>query len=133
MGRRLREERENEKRGKGARGREQYRPHWRIFKTNFQASPQYVEYCEKQRKRREIERERQEERKREEDRRRKARMEEQRAERERREERFWERERYWEERFQRQREEAEKRQREQRDRETMLKIRDDVARRWSPT
>merc|ERR1711977_610851 len=131
--RRLREEREREERQRREREREQYRPHWQIFKTNFQASPQYVEYCEKQRKRREIERERQEERKREEDRRRKARMEEERAARERREERFWERERYWEERFQRQREEAEKRQREQRDRETMLKIRDDVARRWSPT
>merc|ERR1712230_11886 len=81
--RRLREEREREERQRRAREREQYRPHWQIFKTNFQASPQYVEYCEKQRKRREIERERQEERKREEDRRRKARMEEERAERER--------------------------------------------------
>merc|ERR1712093_206086 len=101
--RRLREEREREERQRREREREQYRPHWQIFKTNFQASPQYVEYCEKQRKRREIERERQEERKREEDRRRKARMEEERAERERREER--------------QREEAEKRQREQRERE----------------
>merc|ERR1719163_1846682 len=123
--RRLREEREREERQRRERERERYRPHWQIFKTNFQASPQYVEYCEKQRKRREIERERQEERRREEDRRRKARMEEERAERERREA-------YWEERSQRQREEAEKRQREQRDRETMLKIRNDVARRWSP-
>merc|ERR1712093_513740 len=77
--RRLREEREREERQRREREREQYRPHWQIFKTNFQASPQYVEYCEKQRKRREIERERQEERKREEDRRRKARMEEERA------------------------------------------------------
>merc|ERR1711985_166150 len=74
--RRLREEREREERQRREREREQYRPHWQIFKTNFQASPQYVEYCEKQRKRREIERERQEERKREEDRRRKARLEE---------------------------------------------------------
>merc|ERR1711977_159488 len=81
--RRQREERQREERQRRERKREQYRPHWQIFKTNFQASPQYVEYCEKQRKRREIERERQEERKREEDRRRKARMEEERAERER--------------------------------------------------
>merc|ERR1719453_182143 len=101
--RRLREEREREERQRREREREQYRPHWQIFKTNFQASPQYVEYCEKQRKRREIERERQEERKREEDRRRKARMEEERAE-------YWRQER-------RQREEAAKRQTEQRERE----------------
>jgi len=101
--RRLREEREREERQRRERKREQYRPHWQIFKTNFQASPQYVEYCEKQRKRREIERERQEERKREEDRRRKARLEEERAE-------YWRQERL-------QREEAEKRQREQRERE----------------
>merc|ERR1711939_974392 len=101
--RRLREEREREERQRRERKREQYRPHWQIFKTNFQASPQYVEYCEKQRKRREIERERQEERKREEDRRRKARLEKERAE-------HWRQERL-------QREEAEKRQREQRERE----------------
>merc|ERR1712093_363078 len=87
--RRLREEREREERQRREREREQYRPHWQIFKTNFQASPQYVEYCEKQRKRREIERERQEERRREEDRRRKARMEEERAERERMEAAYW--------------------------------------------
>merc|ERR1712216_73851 len=55
--RRLREEREREERQRREREREQYRPHWQIFKTNFQASPQYVEYCEKQRKSREIERE----------------------------------------------------------------------------
>merc|ERR1712216_1031801 len=55
--RRLREEQEREERQRREREREQYRPHWQIFKTNFQASPQYVEYCEKQRKRREIERE----------------------------------------------------------------------------
>merc|ERR1711887_235113 len=86
-----------ERRQRRERERERYRPHWQIFKTNFQASPQYVEYCEKQRKRREIER------KREEDRRRKARLEEERAE-------YWRQERL-------QREEAEKRQREQRERE----------------
>merc|ERR1712193_55789 len=94
--RRLREEREREERQRRERKREQYRPHWQIFKTNFQASPQYVEYCEKQRERRE-------ERKREEDRRRKARLEKERAE-------HWRQERL-------QREEAEKRQREQRERE----------------
>merc|ERR1712149_123138 len=60
--RRQRGEREREERQRRERERERYRPHWQIFKTNFQASPQYVEYCEKQRKRREIERERQEER-----------------------------------------------------------------------
>merc|ERR1711985_190242 len=90
--RRLREEREREERQRREREREQYRPHWQIFKTNFQASPQYVEYCEKQRKRRETERERQEER-----------LEKERAE-------HWRQERL-------QREEAEKRQREQRERE----------------
>merc|ERR1712054_121997 len=75
--RRLREEQERQERERREREREQYRPLWLIFKTNFQAFPQYVEYCEKQRKRREIERERQEEGKREEvKRRRKARMEE---------------------------------------------------------
>merc|ERR1712193_15995 len=58
--RRLREERAREERQRRERERERYRPHWQIFKTNFQASPQYVEYCEKQRKRREIERERME-------------------------------------------------------------------------
>merc|ERR1711977_589159 len=63
--RRQREERERDERQRRERERERYRPHWQIFKTNFQASPQYVEYREKQRKRREIERER-----------RKARMEE---------------------------------------------------------
>merc|ERR1711998_132988 len=51
--RRLREEQERRERERREREREQYRPLWLIFKTNFQASPQYVEYCEKQRKRRE--------------------------------------------------------------------------------
>merc|ERR1711904_19276 len=91
--RRLREEREREERQRRERERERYRPHWQIFKTNFQASPQYVEYCEKQRKRREIERER-----------RKARMEEERAERERMEK---ERAAYWRQ------QDADRRQREQ--------------------
>merc|ERR1712144_136089 len=91
--RRLREEREREERQRREREGEQYRPHWQIFKTNFQASPQYVEYCEKQSKRREIERER-----------RKARMEEERAERERMEK---ERAAYWRQ------QDADRRQREQ--------------------
>merc|ERR1711934_326826 len=91
--RRLREEREREERQRRERERERYRPHWQIFKTNFQASPQYVEYCEKQSKRREIERER-----------RKARMEEERAERERMEK---ERAAYWRQ------QDADRRQREQ--------------------
>merc|ERR1719163_2191384 len=91
--RRLRQEREREERQRRERERERYRPHWQIFKTNFQASPQYVEYCEKQRKRREIERER-----------RKARMEEERAERERMEK---ERAAYWRQ------QDADRRQREQ--------------------
>merc|ERR1711939_675779 len=90
---RLREEREREERQRRERERERYRPHWQIFKTNFQASPQYVEYCEKQRKRREIERAR-----------RKARMEEERAERERMEK---ERAAYWRQ------QDADRRQREQ--------------------
>merc|ERR1719453_2263753 len=101
--RRLREEREREERQRRERKREQYRPHWQIFKTNFQASPQYVEYCEKQRKRREIERENENRGKGARGRRRKARLEEERAE-------YWRQERL-------QREEAEKRQREQRERE----------------
>merc|ERR1711934_146674 len=87
------EERKREERQRRERERERYRPHWQIFKTNFQASPQYVEYCEKQRKRREIERER-----------RKARMEEERAERERMEK---ERAAYWRQ------QDADRRQREQ--------------------
>merc|ERR1719163_59823 len=91
--RRQREERQREERQRRERERERYRPHWQIFKTNFQASPQYVEYCEKQRKRREIERER-----------RKARMEEERAERERMEK---ERAAYWRQ------QDADRRQREQ--------------------
>merc|ERR1719163_560360 len=90
--RRQREERQREERQRRERERERYRPHWQIFKTNFQASPQYVEYCEKQRKRREIERER-----------RKARMEEERAERERMEK---ERAAYWRQ------QDADRRQRE---------------------
>merc|ERR1719450_1765333 len=55
--RRLREEREQEERQRLERERAKYRPHWQIFKTNFQASPQYVEYLEKEKKRRENERE----------------------------------------------------------------------------
>merc|ERR1712144_187689 len=107
--RRLREEREREERQRREREREQYRPHWQIFKTNFQASPQYVEYCEKQRKRREIERERQEERKREEDRRRKARMEEERAARAERKRREREKE-AWYHAYQREQRERERKE-----------------------
>merc|ERR1712216_541705 len=99
--RRLREEREREERQRREREREQYRPHWQIFKTNFQASPQYVEYCENQRKRRERER-------------RKARMEEERAERERMEK---ERAAYWRQ------QDADRRQREQKNSFLVLSLR----------
>merc|ERR1711975_29954 len=51
--RRLREKREREERERRERERAMYRHHWQIFKTNFQASPQYVAYLEKKKKRRE--------------------------------------------------------------------------------